>query len=105
MLSKTFTRILLLRNKTRLNVVKNMCSGSSFQMTNNKPDKQKSEINSSIEDKSFDLDGPLFGKDIDLKIEENVRWKEVHYNAPELSKFKELLTRDPGNLNRWVKVS
>ena len=35
-------------------------------MTNNRPDKQKSEINSSIEDKSFDLDGPLFGKDIDL---------------------------------------
>ena len=83
-----------------------MCSGSSCQTTNNKPDKQKTEINSSIEqEKSSDLDGPLFGKDIDLKIEENVRWKEVHYNAPELSKFKELLTRDPGNLNRWVKVS
>ena len=105
MLSKTFTRFVLLRNKTRLNLVKNMCSGSSCQTTNNKRDKQKTEINSSIEEKSFDLDGPLFGKDIDLKIEENVRWKEIHYNAPELSKFKELLTRDSGNLNRWVKVS
>ena len=82
-----------------------MYSGSSFQTTNNNPDKHKTENNSSIEEKSFDLDGPLFGKDIDLKIEENVRWKEIHYNAPELSKFKELLTRDSGNLNRWVKVS
>ena len=82
-----------------------MCSGSSCQTTNNKPDKQKIEIISSTEDKSSDLDSPLFGKDIDLKIEENVRWKEIHYNAPELSKFKELLTRNPNNLNRWVKVS
>ena len=82
-----------------------MCSGSSCQITNNKLDKQKTEIISSTDEKSFDLDGPLFGKDIDLKIEENVRWKEIHYNAPELSKFKELLTRDPNNLNRWVKVS
>ena len=44
-------------------------------------------------------------EEIDLKIEENVRWKEIHYNAPELSKFRELLTRDSSNLNRWVKVS
>ena len=82
-----------------------MCSSSSYQTTNNKPEKLKIEINSSIEEKSLDLDGPLFGKDIDFKIEENVRWKEIHYNAPELAKFKELLTRDSGNLNRWVKVS
>ena len=82
-----------------------MCSGSSYQKTNDQPDKQKSEINSSIEEKSYDLDCALFGKGLDLKIEENVRWKEIHYNAPELSKFKELLTRDSGNLNRWVKVS
>ena len=85
--------------------MKNMCSGSSYQTTNNKPDKQKTEVISDKEEKSSDLDGPLFGKDIDFKIEENVRWKEVHYNAPKLSKFKELLTRDPSKINRWVKVS
>ena len=102
--SAAFVRSLMLRSQFRMDLVKNMYCSSSFEKTKSQAVTSK-EIELKLRSKDEQDIELKDTNTIEYKIEMAIRYKKSYFNAPQLANFTQLLTRDPSNLNQWVKVS